>query len=134
MGLRFHRSVRVLPGMRLHLSQRGVSTTLGVPGLSMNVGRHGAKPNVGLPGTGLAYRFEPLELGPDSPLPDGLGLWATLANWIRALVLGMWALARLLVVGVWRGARYAAPHLLRLALAGHQRLRAAAHWMSSKKS
>jgi hypothetical protein len=120
--------------MRLHLSQRGVSTTLGVPGLSMNVGRHGARPNVGLPGTGLAYRFEPFELGPDSPLPDGPAFWTTLARWLGALVLGMWALARLLVVGVWRGARYAAPHLLRLALAGHQRLRSAAHWMSSKKS
>ena len=134
MGLRFHRSVRVLPGMRLHLSQRGVSTTLGVPGLSMNVGRHGARPNVGLPGTGLAYRFEPLELAPAGPLLDSLAFGATLARWLGTLVLGMWALARLLVVGLWRGARYAAPHLRRLALAGRGHLRSAAHWMSSKKS
>ena len=131
MGLRFHRSVRVLPGMRLHLSQRGVSTTLGMPGLSINVGRHGARPNVGLPGTGLAYRFEPLELAPADPLPASLAFWATLARWLGV---GMWALVRLLVVGLWRGARYAVPHLRRLALAGRGHLRSVAHWMSSKKS
>ena len=63
MGLRFRRMVRVLPGMHLNLSQRGLSTTLGAAGLSMNLGRHGVRPNVGLPGTGLSYRFEPVEVG-----------------------------------------------------------------------
>jgi hypothetical protein len=63
MGLRFRRTVRVLPGMHLNLSQRGLSTTLGAAGLSMNLGRHGMRPNIGLPGTGLTYRFEPIALG-----------------------------------------------------------------------
>ncbi len=63
MGLRFRRTVRVLPGMHLNLSQRGLSTTLGAAGLSMNLGRHGVRPNVGLPGTGLSYRFAPVEVG-----------------------------------------------------------------------
>ena len=63
MGLRFRRTVRVLPGMHLNLSQRGLSTTLGAAGLSMNLGRHGVRPNVGLPGTGLSYRFDPIEYG-----------------------------------------------------------------------
>ncbi len=134
MGLRFHRSVRVLPGMRLHRSQRGVSTTLGVPGLSMNVGRHGARPNVGLPGTGLAYRFEPLGSVPSAVLPDCRGFLATLAARFMAAMVILGAVARLVVGGLGLCARHAGPHLRRLAGVGHARLRSAAHWMSSKKS
>jgi len=63
MGFRFRRTIRVLPGMHLNLSPRGLSTTLGSAGLSMNLGRHGLRPNVGLPGTGLSYRFEPVGFG-----------------------------------------------------------------------
>lgn len=71
MGFRFRRTVRVLPGMHLNLSQRGLSTTLGSAGLSMNLGRHGLRPNVGLPGTGLSYRFEPFDVGvPEVPAPQ----------------------------------------------------------------
>ncbi len=67
MGLRFRRTVRVLPGMHLNLSQRGLSTTLGAAGLSMNLGRHGVRPNVGLPGTGISYRFDPIEAPGSEP-------------------------------------------------------------------
>ena len=134
MGLRFHRSVRVLPGIRLHLSQRGVSTTLGVPGLSMNVGRQGARPNVGLPGTGLAYRFEPLGSVPSGVLPDCRGFLATLAAWLTTAAVILSALARLFVGGLGLCASQAKPHLQRLAHVGHARLRAAGHRMSSKKS
>ena len=60
MGFRYRHTLRVLPGMHLNLSQRGVSTTLGRAGLSLNVGARGLRPSVGIPGTGLAYRFEPV--------------------------------------------------------------------------
>ncbi len=55
MGLRFRKSLRIAPGIRLNLSQRGVSTTLGPRGASINLGSSGTRGNVGIPGTGLSY-------------------------------------------------------------------------------
>jgi len=63
MGFRYRHTVRVLPGMHLNLSQRGVSATLGRPGLSINAGPRGLRPSVGIPGTGIGYRFEPVGFG-----------------------------------------------------------------------
>ena len=56
MGWRFRRTVRLLPGVRLNISRRGVSTTIGVRGASVNIGKTGTYVNLGLPGTGLSYR------------------------------------------------------------------------------
>jgi hypothetical protein len=56
MSLRFRRSVRLFPGVRLNFSRSGVSTTVGVRGASMTLGGQGAHVNVGLPGSGLSYR------------------------------------------------------------------------------
>lgn len=64
MGLRFRRSVRLFPGVRLNFSGSGVSTTIGVRGAGLTLGPHGAYANVGLPGTGLSYRTK------ISPAPD----------------------------------------------------------------
>jgi hypothetical protein len=58
MGLRFRRSVKILPGIRLNFSGSGVSTTLGPRGASVTVGPRGTHLNVGLPGTGLSYRTQ----------------------------------------------------------------------------
>jgi hypothetical protein len=56
LGFRFHRSIRLLPGVRINLSRRGISTTIGPRGASVNVGSRGTYANVGLPGTGLSSR------------------------------------------------------------------------------
>jgi hypothetical protein len=56
MGLRFRRTVKLLPGVRLNLSRSGVSTTVGVRGASVTVGKQGTYANVGLPGSGVSYR------------------------------------------------------------------------------
>lgn len=56
-GLRFRRSLRLLPGLRLNLTKSGSSVSLGEPGASLNLGHDGGKRvTVGLPGTGLSYR------------------------------------------------------------------------------
>lgn len=64
MGLRFRRSVRLFPGVRLNFSRSGVSTSIGVRGATVTVGPRGAYANVGLPGTGLSYRSRL-----DTPVP-----------------------------------------------------------------
>ncbi len=85
MGFRFHRSIRLLPGVRINLSRRGISTTIGPRGASVNVGSRGTYANLGIPGTGVSSRTrldsagharsEPKDLTREpSPVPDWLGL------------------------------------------------------------
>lgn len=56
MGLRFRRSIKVMPGVRMYFSGSGVSTSIGPRGASINIGPRGTSANVGIPGTGLSYR------------------------------------------------------------------------------
>ncbi len=56
MALRFRRSIRLAPGLRLNLGKRGMSISTGVRGASMNFGPRGIYGNVGIPGTGLSIR------------------------------------------------------------------------------
>src|SRR5262245_25749937 len=56
MGLRFHQSIKVLPGLRINFGLRGISVTVGPRGANLNVGTRGTYLNLGLPGTGISYR------------------------------------------------------------------------------
>jgi len=56
MGLRFRRSVKLAPGIRMNFSGSGVSWTLGLRGASVGIGKRGAYLNSGIPGTGLYAR------------------------------------------------------------------------------
>lgn len=53
--MRFRKSIRLAPGVRINLSGSGVSTTLGGRGASVNVGKRGTRATVGLPGTGISF-------------------------------------------------------------------------------
>lgn len=55
MGFRFHRSIRLLPGLRLNLSKSGVSASVGARGAWLTFGRRGTRATVGIPGTGISY-------------------------------------------------------------------------------
>ena len=55
MDLRFRRTIRVLPGVRLNLSRSGISTSVGVRGAHVTVGRGRLRKTVGIPGSGLSY-------------------------------------------------------------------------------
>ena len=52
--LRFHRSVRLLPGLRLNLVKTGPSLSLGPRGARLNVGRAGWRTTFSLLGTDLS--------------------------------------------------------------------------------
>ena len=72
MGWRFRKSFKILPGVRLNITQKGVtSATLGKRGLSMSVGKSGVHQNAGIPGTGLSYRTK--IAGAASSIPVLLG-------------------------------------------------------------
>ena len=55
MGLRFRRSLRLLPGVRLNLSGSGVSASFGRRGAWFTVGPRGTRATIGIPGSGLSY-------------------------------------------------------------------------------
>ena len=56
-GLRFRKSIGILPGVKVNLSKTGVSTSLGGRGATVNVGTRSRTVTLGIPGTGLSYRM-----------------------------------------------------------------------------
>jgi hypothetical protein len=54
--MRYRNRKTLFPGVKLNISRRGLSTTLGIPGASINLGKKGAFLNTGIPGTGLYDR------------------------------------------------------------------------------
>ena len=56
MGLRFRRSIKLAPGIRMNFSGSGVSSTLGPRGASIGIGKRGTFLTTGIPGTGFYSR------------------------------------------------------------------------------
>ncbi len=54
MPLRFRRTIKVAPGVKLNLSKGGVSTTVGSKGFHFNIGKRGIRRTVSIPGTGIS--------------------------------------------------------------------------------
>jgi hypothetical protein len=55
MGFRFRRSVRLIPGLRLNFTHRGMSASFGAKGFRHTIGSRGHHTSLGIPGTGLSY-------------------------------------------------------------------------------
>ena len=56
MAVRFRKSVKLGPGVKINFSKRGVSTTIGPKGFTTSIGRSGVYRNVSIPGTGVSFR------------------------------------------------------------------------------
>lgn len=57
MGFRFHKRIKILPGVYINLSKSGVSASVGGRGATVNVGADGRRMiTLGIPGTGMSYR------------------------------------------------------------------------------
>lgn len=56
MSWSFRRRIKIIPGVYLNVSKRGVSTTVGVRGASLTFRDDGTYANVGIPGTGIYNR------------------------------------------------------------------------------
>lgn len=56
MGLRFRKSIKLIPGVRLNIGLRRSSLSFGGKGFTYNVGSSGpSRLTVGIPGSGLSY-------------------------------------------------------------------------------
>jgi hypothetical protein len=54
MTLRFRKSIRIAPGIRINFSKKGVSASIGGAPLTLNISRGGVRGTVSAPGTGLS--------------------------------------------------------------------------------
>ena len=68
MSFRFRKRVKVMPGIYLNISKKGVSTTIGPRGASINLGKNGTYLNSSIPGTGISNRTK--LFGNDSTTPS----------------------------------------------------------------
>ena len=56
MGLRFRKSVSIIPGVKLNFGKTGMSVSTGVPGFRKTFHTSGkVTTSIGIPGTGLYY-------------------------------------------------------------------------------
>ena len=56
MGLKFRKSIKLAPGVKLHLTGKGISSvSLGKNGAKVNISKKGTRSTVGIPGSGLSY-------------------------------------------------------------------------------
>jgi hypothetical protein len=56
MAIRFRKSFKLAPGVRMNLSGGGMSWSVGPRGASVGIGKRGTYLNTGIPGTGLSVR------------------------------------------------------------------------------
>jgi len=56
MAWKFRKRIKIIPGIHLNISRKGISTTIGVRGASVNIGPNGTYLNTGIPGTGIYGR------------------------------------------------------------------------------
>lgn len=97
MSLRFRRTKKIAPGVRLNVGKKNVSLRVGGRGFGVTVGTAGARVSAGIPGTGL-YVTERLPLAgtgrrkmsgsaprPAAPIPPEPGVRAP-TGWIVATV------------------------------------------------
>lgn len=78
MALRFRKSIKLAPGIRMNLSGSGVSWSLGPRGASVGIGRRGTYLNSGIPGTGI-YSRQRISGATDSSKPRKTQLEITVA-------------------------------------------------------
>lgn len=55
MGFRFRKRFNIAPGVRINVSKRGVSASVGPRGAKLNFSRSGIRATTSVPGTGLSY-------------------------------------------------------------------------------
>lgn len=57
MGWRYRRSYKIMPGLRMNVGSRGVTSfSFGGRGVTVNMSKRGTKSTYSLPGTGLSYQ------------------------------------------------------------------------------
>lgn len=61
MGFRFRKRINILPGVKLNISNKGISSvSIGKSGATVNLSKKGTRTTIGVPGTGVSYsKYQP---------------------------------------------------------------------------
>jgi len=54
MPIRFRRTFKILPGVKINVSKGGISVSVGTRGFHLTFGKHGVRQTIGIPGSGLS--------------------------------------------------------------------------------
>lgn len=105
MGLRFRKSIKIAPGVKINLNQKSTSVTFGGKGVHYTASSTGKKTaSVGIPGTGISYTqttgqsnrqkktnkggFQPMPTTPQANFQDpDHKKWYQKTGWIIALLI-----------------------------------------------
>lgn len=87
MGLKFRKSVKIAPGVRVNLGKKSSSVSVGNKYGGYNIGSKGTRARVSAPGTGLSYSERinkpKRQSAPQEPKSHSG------AEWIAALIIGV---------------------------------------------
>ncbi len=57
MGLKFHKKIKILPGLDINLSKKGMGVSIGPKGSKLTINSKGdIYTNISIPGTGVSFR------------------------------------------------------------------------------
>jgi len=71
MSWNYRKRIKIIPGVHLNFSKRGISTTIGFKGASLNFGKSGTYLNTSIPGTGL-YNRQKVSGNNSNGLPENI--------------------------------------------------------------
>ena len=66
--MRFGKSIQICKGVRVNVSESGVSLTAGIRGASINIGKKGVYLNTSIPGTGIHNNQKLFSLNNQDPV------------------------------------------------------------------
>lgn len=95
--MRFQKRIKVIPGVTVNLSRKGVSTSLGVTGARVTYGHGQQRTTVGLPGTGISHTEIERTAPPRTPQPEQENDTANLLigiGFIAFLIFGAWVISK----------------------------------------
>lgn len=70
MAWSYRKRIKIIPGVHLNISRKGISTTIGVRGASLNIGPNGTYLNTSIPGLGIYNRQRISPAPGQSPRPE----------------------------------------------------------------
>lgn len=95
--MRFQKRIKILPGITLNLSRKGVSTSLGATGARVTYGHGEKRTTVGLPGTGISHSQVEKIAPAEPPQPEQENERANLLigiGFIAFLIFGAWVISK----------------------------------------
>ncbi|WP_312141156.1 DUF4236 domain-containing protein [Stutzerimonas nitrititolerans] len=94
MAIRFRKSIKIAPGVRLNVSKSGLSTSIGGKGATVNVSKRGTRVTAGIPGTGLSasqlYKSSAKKRTPAPPPEYSPAEWAVAAISLEIISVLCW--------------------------------------------